>query len=167
MAESDGAAFSGLGLSEPLLRALADEGYEAPTPIQEQTIPALLAGRDVIGQAQTGTGKTAAFALPLLQGIEPGAAGPQALVIAPTRELSIQVAEAVHAYGRHLAKVEVMPVYGGQPIHLQLRRLERGVQVVVGTPGRIMDHLRRGSLSRNIRSSTLRTCLQTRVLCQA
>ncbi|MFP5285573.1 MAG: DEAD/DEAH box helicase [Thermoanaerobaculia bacterium] len=146
--ERDGGAgsFGDLGLSEPLLKALAEVGYEAPTPIQEKTIPPMLAGRDLIGQAQTGTGKTAAFALPILEKIDPGLPEVQALVLAPTRELAIQVAEAVHTYSKHLGRVGVLPVYGGQPIQLQLKRLERGVQVVVGTPGRIMDHMRRGTL---------------------
>jgi len=139
-------SFADLGLSEPLLKAIADVGYEAPTPIQTKTIPPLLAGRDLIGQAQTGTGKTAAFAMPILQAIDPAVATTQALVLAPTRELAIQVSEAVHSYSKHLGRVGVLPVYGGQPIQLQLKRLERGVHVVVGTPGRVMDHLRRGTL---------------------
>ncbi|RPH54217.1 DEAD/DEAH box helicase, partial [bacterium] len=142
----DAQSFADLGLSEPLLKALTDVGYEAPTPIQAKTIPPLLAGRDLLGQAQTGTGKTAAFALPILEKIDPGLAEVQALVLAPTRELAIQVAEAVHTYSKHLRRVGVLPVYGGQPIQLQLKRLDRGVHVVVGTPGRIMDHLRRGTL---------------------
>jgi ATP-dependent RNA helicase DeaD len=139
-------SFAGLGISEPILRAVAEVGYEAPTPIQERTIPAMLAGRDLIGQAQTGTGKTAAFAIPILERIDPSLAEVQALVLAPTRELAIQVAEAIHTYSRHAGRVGVLPVYGGQPIQLQLKRLQRGVHVVVGTPGRVMDHLRRGSL---------------------
>jgi ATP-dependent RNA helicase DeaD len=140
------ASFASLGLSEPLLKAVADVGYEAPTPIQAKTIPAMLAGRDLIGQAQTGTGKTAAFAIPILEKIDPSIPEVQALVLAPTRELAIQVAEAVHTYSKHLGRIGVIPVYGGQPIQLQLKRLQRGVHVVVGTPGRIMDHLRRGTL---------------------
>jgi ATP-dependent RNA helicase DeaD len=143
--EKDG-TFAELGLTEPLLRGLTDLGYEAPTPIQEKTIPVLLAGRDLIGQAQTGTGKTAAFALPILQGLDLARAETQALVLAPTRELAIQVAEAFHAYAKHLGRVVVLPVYGGQPIDRQQQRLVRGVHVVVGTPGRILDHLRRGTL---------------------
>jgi ATP-dependent RNA helicase DeaD len=139
-------SFDQLGLSPPLLRALGDVGYEVPTPIQARTIPLLLAGRDLIGQAQTGTGKTAAFALPLLQALEPDLGRVQALVLTPTRELALQVAEAVHTYARHLKRVGVLPVYGGQPFHTQLKRLQQGVQVVIGTPGRVMDHLRRGSL---------------------
>jgi ATP-dependent RNA helicase DeaD len=138
--------FADLGLAEPLLRVLAEVGYEAPTPIQAKTIPVLLAGKDLIGQAQTGTGKTAAFALPILQKLDVGRAEPQALVLAPTRELAIQVAEAFHTYSKHLGRVSVLPVYGGQPIDRQQQRLVRGVHVVVGTPGRILDHLRRGTL---------------------
>ncbi|HEV2855557.1 MAG TPA: DEAD/DEAH box helicase [Thermoanaerobaculia bacterium] len=145
--EEDGAVtFASLGLSEPILKALGEVGYEAPTPIQERTIPTMLAGQDLIGQAQTGTGKTAAFALPILEKIDLAVPEVQALVLAPTRELAIQVAEAIHTYSKYVGRVGVLPVYGGQPIQLQLKRLDRGVHVVVGTPGRIMDHLRRGSL---------------------
>ncbi|MHB8766440.1 MAG: DEAD/DEAH box helicase [Deferrisomatales bacterium] len=144
--EAPNPSFADLGLSPPILQALTGLGYEVPTPIQARTIPALTAGRDLIGRAQTGTGKTAAFALPLLQNLELARHEVQALVLAPTRELSIQVAEAIHAYSRHLGRVEVLPVYGGQPITMQLKRLSRGVHVVVGTPGRVMDHLRRGTL---------------------
>ncbi len=144
--EEVGVTFESLGLSESLLKAITEIGYEAPTPIQEKTIPPMLAGRDLIGQAQTGTGKTAAFAIPILEKIDPAVAEVQALVLAPTRELAIQVAEAIHAYSKYRGRVGVLPVYGGQPIQLQLKRLDRGVHVVVGTPGRIMDHLRRGSL---------------------
>jgi ATP-dependent RNA helicase DeaD len=142
----DAGTFAGLGLSEAVLKALSEVGYEAPTPIQEKTIPTMLAGRDLIGQAQTGTGKTAAFAIPILETIDPSLSEVQALVLAPTRELAIQVAEAIHTYSKYVGRVGVLPVYGGQPIQLQLKRLERGVHVVVGTPGRIMDHLRRGTL---------------------
>src|SRR5688572_11183464 len=146
-AEAISDSFEQFGLSEPLLKAIADVGYETPSPIQQKTIPLLLEGRDVVGQAQTGTGKTAAFALPILEKLGPARAGVQALVLTPTRELAIQVAEAFHTYARHLGGVRVLPVYGGQPIHQQLRRLEGGVQVVVGTPGRVMDHLRRETLN--------------------
>ena len=139
-------SFAALGLSQPLIQALLDVGYESPTPIQEQTIPLLLAGGDVIGQAQTGTGKTAAFALPILQKLDLTASGPQALVLTPTRELAIQVAEAVHSYAKHLGRARAVPIYGGDSIQKQIGRLRSGVQVVVGTPGRIMDHLRRGTL---------------------
>ena len=139
-------SFQALGLSEPLLQSIAEVGYEAPTPIQSAAIPPLLAGRDLIGQAQTGTGKTAAFGLPLLQAIDPAQRSIQALVLTPTRELAIQVAEALHTYGKNLQGLVVLPVYGGHSLEDQQRRLQRGVHVVVGTPGRIMDHLRRGTL---------------------
>jgi len=139
-------SFQQLGISDPLLRALTDVGYEVPTPVQAATIPPLLAGRDLIGQAQTGTGKTAAFALPLLAAVDPELQRVQGLVLVPTRELALQVAEAIHTYAKHLGRVSVLPVYGGQPFPNQLRGLQRGAQVVVGTPGRVMDHLRRGSL---------------------
>ncbi len=139
-------AFADMGLSAPLLEALREVGYEAPTQIQAECIPALLAGHDLLGQAQTGTGKTAAFALPLLSRLDPKRRGLQVLVLAPTRELAIQVAEAFQRYARHLKDFHVLPIYGGQSYDIQLRRLKRGVQVVVGTPGRVMDHMRRGTL---------------------
>ena len=136
--------FADLGLPPALLATVTDVGYEAPTPIQARTIPALLAGRDVIGQAQTGTGKTAAFALPILQQLDLARAEVQGLVLTPTRELAIQiqVAEAIHTYGKALGAVRVLPVYGGQGMHEQVKHLHAGVHVVVGTPGRVMDHLR-------------------------
>ncbi len=142
----DAPRFTELGLPDTLLRALAEVGYETPSPIQAATIPPLLAGRDVLGQAQTGTGKTAAFALPILARIDAAAAKPQALVLAPTRELAIQVAEAFQKYAHHLPDFHVLPIYGGQSYQPQLSALKRGVQVVVGTPGRVIDHLDRGSL---------------------
>ena len=138
--------FSDLGLPETLLRALAEVGYETPSPIQAATIPPLLAGRDVLGQAQTGTGKTAAFALPALARLDAVAGKPQALVLAPTRELAIQVAEAFQKYAHHIPGFHVLPIYGGQGYGPQLQALRRGVHVVVGTPGRVIDHLGRGSL---------------------
>ncbi len=138
--------FAALGLPGPLLAALAEVGYESPSPIQAQAIPPLLDGRDLIGQAQTGTGKTAAFALPLLARIDASASHPQLLVLAPTRELALQVAEAMQTYARFLPGFHVLPIYGGQGMGTQLSRLRRGVQVVVGTPGRVMDHMRRGTL---------------------
>jgi ATP-dependent RNA helicase DeaD len=138
--------FADLGLREVLLATLSALGYEAPTPIQQRTIPVLLAGRDMIGQAQTGTGKTAAFALPLLQKIDPELRQTQGLVLTPTRELAVQVAEAVHSYAHGMPGITVLPVYGGAPIVPQLKRLERGVQIVVGTPGRLLDVLDRKSL---------------------
>ncbi len=138
--------FAALGLEAPLLAALETLGYEEPTPIQREAIPPLLTGRDLLGQAATGTGKTAAFALPMLQLIGHAAKGrPSALVLVPTRELAIQVGEAVQRYGKEL-RVSVLPVYGGQAIGPQLHALKRGVDVVVATPGRALDHLRRGTL---------------------
>lgn len=136
--------FAELGLSDALVSTLSGLGYDEPTPIQAQAIPLLLAGRDVIAQAQTGTGKTAAFALPMIERVT-DALVVQALVLAPTRELAVQVAEAIHRYGRHRS-LRVLPIYGGQPIERQLRGLAQGTQVVVGTPGRVLDHLKRGSL---------------------
>ncbi len=141
--------FNALQLAAPLMQALQDVGYENPTPIQAQTIPLILAGRDVLGQAQTGTGKTAAFALPILSNIDLSQTDPQALVLAPTRELAIQVAEAFQRYAEHLKGFHVVPIYGGQDYGIQLRMLRRGVHVVVGTPGRVMDHIRRGTLNFN------------------
>ena len=138
--------FAALGLRDSLLATISTLGYEAPTPIQERTIPILLGGQDVIGQAQTGTGKTAAFALPILEKIDPNARGTQALVLTPTRELAMQVADALHSYAHGMPELRVLPVYGGAPIVHQLKRLERGVHIVVGTPGRIIDHLERKSL---------------------
>ncbi len=139
------ALFSELGLSKPTLKAITELGYEEPTPIQLQTIRLVLEGHDVIAQAQTGTGKTAAFALPIIDLLDPSVRAPQALVLTPTRELAIQVAEAFQSYSKY-QRVSILPVYGGQPIERQLRALERGVQVVVGTPGRIIDHLKRRTL---------------------
>src|SRR5574338_886713 len=138
--------FSDLALPEPLLQALAEVGYETPSPIQAACIPLLLEGRDILGQAQTGTGKTAAFALPLLARLDPAIKEPQILVLAPTRELAIQVAEAFQKYAHHVPDFHVLPIYGGQSMVVQLRQLKRGPQVIVGTPGRIMDHIERGSL---------------------
>ncbi|HZU75566.1 MAG TPA: DEAD/DEAH box helicase, partial [Dehalococcoidia bacterium] len=141
-----GDSFAELGLVLELLGAIEQLGYEEPTPVQRRTIPLLLAGRDVMVQAQTGSGKTAAFALPAVQLLQPDLPTVQALVVAPTRELAVQVAEATHRLGRGRG-VAVCPVYGGQPIERQLRALRAGAQVVVGTPGRLLDHLRRGSLA--------------------
>lgn len=139
--------FGDLGLSAPILEALNDVGYETPSPIQAGTIPALLEGRDLLGQAQTGTGKTAAFALPLLQRLDPSKTHPQLLILAPTRELALQVATACEKYSRHLTGIRTLSIYGGQGYDEQLRGLRRGAQVVIGTPGRIMDHIRRGTLA--------------------
>ena len=140
------AGFEALDLPEPLLRVVRELGYETPSPIQTQTIPQLLAGRDLIGQAQTGTGKTAAFALPVLARLDLTEKRPQALVLTPTRELAMQVAEAFRRYATHLPGFRVVAIYGGQSYHPQLTALSRGVHVIVGTPGRILDHLSRKSL---------------------
>jgi len=146
MSSNEQLSFSELGLAPAILRVIDEVGYETPTPIQAQSIPPLLAGRDLLGQAQTGTGKTAAFALPLLSRLKPELKYPQLLVLTPTRELALQVAEAVQTYARYLPGFQVLPVYGGQNMVQQLRQLQRGVQAVVGTPGRIKDHLNRGTL---------------------
>jgi len=138
--------FADLDLPAPLLSALADVGYETPSPIQAACIPQLLAGHDILGEAQTGTGKTAAFALPMLARIDLADTRPQVLVLAPTRELAIQVAEAFAKYAHHLKNFHVLPIYGGQSMVVQLRQLSRGAQIIVGTPGRVMDHLERESL---------------------
>lgn len=140
-------SFAQLAIAEPLQRVIQELGYEAPTPIQAQSIPCLLAGHDLLGQAQTGTGKTAAFALPVLQRLDLSQKRPQALVLVPTRELAIQVAEAFQGYARHMEGFHVLPIYGGQSMDIQLRQLRRGVHVIVATPGRVMDHMRRESLS--------------------
>jgi len=139
--------FRDLALSEPVLRALTDVGYESPSPIQAATIPVLLSGADMLGQAQTGTGKTAAFALPALTRIDLSKHEPQVLVLVPTRELALQVAEAFLKYAAHLKGFHVLPIYGGQSYQPQLNALRRGVHVVVGTPGRVIDHLNRGTLN--------------------
>jgi ATP-dependent RNA helicase DeaD len=139
-------SFQQLGLKESLLKVLDEVGYETPSPIQAQTIPLLLEGKDVVGQAQTGTGKTAAFALPILSRLDLQQKDPQVLVLAPTRELAIQVAEAFQTYAHHMKGFHVLPIYGGQDYGVQIRALQRGVHVAVGTPGRVMDHIRRGTL---------------------
>jgi ATP-dependent RNA helicase DeaD len=146
---SDTILFSDLALSAPVLKAIQNVGYEVPSPIQAAAIPVLLAGGDILGMAQTGTGKTAAFALPLLSKLDLSKSEPQILVLAPTRELAIQVAEAFQKYAAEMPGFHVLPIYGGQDMTSQLRQLKRGVHVVVGTPGRVMDHLRRGSLNLN------------------
>ncbi|MBL4817046.1 DEAD/DEAH box helicase [Shewanella sp.] len=138
--------FRELGLAEPLLRSLDELGYEKPTPIQAASIIPLLEGKDILGQAQTGTGKTGAFALPLLSNIDPAINAPQILVLAPTRELAVQVAEAFATYAKFVKGLHVLPIYGGQSMQQQLNALRRGPQVIVGTPGRVMDHMRRGTL---------------------
>ena len=138
--------FADLDIAFPVLRALEDVGYESPSPIQAETIPPLMAGRDVVGLAQTGTGKTAAFAIPVLSRIGTDGKAPKALVLAPTRELALQVSEAFGKYAAHLPDVRVLPIYGGQSYSVQLSGLRRGAQIVVGTPGRIIDHLDKGTL---------------------
>lgn len=144
--ESNIKTFDQFELNENLLKAVKGLGYETPSAIQEKTIPIILDGRDIIGQAQTGTGKTAAFALPMLEKIDPKNKRVQALILTPTRELAIQVAEAIHSYAKYLGRVRILPVYGGQSIGQQIRHLRRGAQIVVGTPGRVMDHLRRETM---------------------
>jgi len=139
-------SFASFNFDPDILRAVTELGFEEATPVQEQVIPLMLAGKDVIAQAQTGTGKTAAFGLPILQRLDTSANYPQALILAPTRELAVQVAEALHRMGKHKG-VSSLAVYGGQPIERQLRALRQGVQIVIGTPGRIMDHIRRGTLA--------------------
>ncbi|EMW0511300.1 MULTISPECIES: DEAD/DEAH family ATP-dependent RNA helicase [Enterobacter] len=138
--------FADLGLKAPILESLNDLGYEKPSPIQAECIPHLLAGRDVLGMAQTGSGKTAAFSLPLLNNIDPDLRAPQILVLAPTRELAVQVAEAMTEFSKHMRGVNVVALYGGQRYDVQLRALRQGPQIVVGTPGRLLDHLKRGTL---------------------
>ncbi|KYD55584.1 DEAD/DEAH box helicase, partial [Salmonella enterica subsp. enterica serovar Typhimurium] len=138
--------FADLGLKAPILEALTDLGYEKPSPIQAECIPHLLGGRDVLGMAQTGSGKTAAFSLPLLNNLDPELKAPQILVLAPTRELAVQVAEAMTDFSKHMRGVNVVALYGGQRYDVQLRVLRQGPQIVVGTPGRLLDHLKRGTL---------------------
>ncbi len=138
--------FDELGLSREILKAIEDMGFEEPTPIQALAIPHLMAGSDIIGQAQTGTGKTSAFGIPVLERIDPRSKGIQAIILCPTRELAIQVAEELGTLAAHKRGVLVLPVYGGQPIERQFRGLERGAQIVVGTPGRVMDHMKRGTI---------------------
>ncbi|MGV0037620.1 DEAD/DEAH box helicase [Mycobacterium colombiense] len=144
--EAASTTFADLQINPSVLRAIADVGYESPTGIQAATIPALMAGSDVVGLAQTGTGKTAAFAIPILSKIDVTSTATQALVLAPTRELALQVAEAFSRYGAHLPKINVLPIYGGSSYSVQLAGLRRGAHVVVGTPGRVIDHLERGTL---------------------
>ena len=138
--------FDGFGFSEALLKTLADKGYSDPSPIQKAAFPELMLGRDLVGQAQTGTGKTAAFALPLLERLESGRKTPQVLVLAPTRELAMQVADSFKAYAAGHPHLKVLAVYGGTDFRSQISTLRRGVDVVVGTPGRVMDHMRQGTL---------------------
>ena len=146
---TDTPTFDQLGLPETVLKAVQEQGYEQPSPIQAQSIPPLLEGRDILGQAQTGTGKTAAFSLPLLTRVDANNRSPQLLVLAPTRELAIQVAEACQQYAKFVKGLNILPIYGGQSYTIQLKQLKRGAQIIVGTPGRVMDHMRRGSLILN------------------
>jgi len=146
--QNDSPSFADLGLAAPILKAVQEAGYETPSPIQAQSIQPLLDGSDLLGQAQTGTGKTAAFSLPLLSRLDTGtkSKAPQMLVLAPTRELAIQVAEAMQTYARHIKNFHILPIYGGQSMGIQLRQLKRNPQVIVGTPGRVLDHINRGTL---------------------
>ncbi len=146
MTQQSTPSFADLNLPVSVLKAISRQGYETPSPIQAECIPVLLDGQDIIGQAQTGTGKTAAFALPLLSRVDVSLMSPQILVLAPTRELAIQVAEAFQAYASEIKGFHVLPIYGGQSYDIQLRQLKRGVHVVVGTPGRVMDHINRKTL---------------------
>ena len=145
-ANDNSQGFATLGLPDDVQQAVAKVGFTQPSPIQEQTIPILMEGRDVVGLAQTGTGKTAAFALPVLSQVDPEVRHPQALVLAPTRELALQVADSFQSFADHLGRIEVLPIYGGQAYGIQLSGLRRGAQIIVGTPGRVIDHLEKGSL---------------------
>ena len=147
-----------LGLPEPLLRAVLDLGFTRPTPIQAAAIPALLSGRDITGVAQTGTGKTAAFGLPMLAAVDPELGQVQGLVLTPTRELAMQVAEAIESFAKHIPNLRVVAVYGGAPFLPQQRALARGAQIVVGTPGRVIDHLERHTLQIGRASCRERVC---------
>lgn len=139
--------FNEINISDPLKRAIRDLGFEEATPIQSLAIPKILEGIDVIGQAQTGTGKTAAFSIPILEKILPKDRSPQALILCPTRELAIQVADELRKLSKYLKKIKILPVYGGQPIGRQIKALKKGIHVVIGTPGRVMDHMQRGTLN--------------------
>ena len=144
--EDDSLAFTDLPLAPEVQEAIEAIGYEPPSPIQEQAIPALLAGRDLLGIADTGTGKTAAFALPILTNLDPDGGGPQAVCLTPTRELSIHVAEAFESFGNRIRRFQALPIYGGSDYGKQIRGLKSGAPIVVGTPGRIMDHINKGTL---------------------
>ncbi|MDT8358479.1 MAG: DEAD/DEAH box helicase, partial [Methanomicrobiaceae archaeon] len=143
----DRSPFSLFNLSPPLLRAIADMGFEEPTPIQSLAMPVIMSGKDVTGQAQTGTGKTAAFGIPALEAVDPALATTQIIILSPTRELAIQTAEELALLAAYKKKITILPVYGGQPIERQIKVLKKGAHVVVGTPGRVRDHLSRGTLS--------------------
>ena len=139
--------FSNFDISQGILKAIHDMGFEEPTPIQVSAIPAILSGRDVTGQAQTGTGKTAAFGIPTIERIDARSRATQAIVLSPTRELAIQTAEEFSRLASHHRSITTLPIYGGQPIERQFKALRRGAQIVVGTPGRVLDHIKRGTLS--------------------
>ena len=147
--EQQGLKYQDANIMQEILRATKEMGFEVMTPIQEQAIPILLEGKDIIGQAQTGTGKTAAFAIPMIQRIDPEVRRPQGIILCPTRELAIQAAEEIRKLTRYLHGVKVLPIYGGQDISRQIRALSQGVQIIVGTPGRVMDHLRRHTIKTN------------------
>ena len=147
---SETISFRELNIAEPLLKALDEIGYETPSPIQAQAVPPLLEGKDLLGHAPTGTGKTAAFALPLLSRLDMKSKSVQIMTLTPTRELAIQVAEAFQRYASHIKGFHVLPIYGGQEYSGQIRQLRRGVQVVVGTPGRVMDHMRKVTLKLDV-----------------
>jgi ATP-dependent RNA helicase DeaD len=138
--------FKDLNISSEIQRAVEDMGFEEATPIQSLAIPHILEGKDVTGQAQTGTGKTAAFGIPILEMVDPSERELQAVILCPTRELAIQVAEELKKLSTYLKRVNVLPIYGGQPIERQIKALRKGVQIIIGTPGRVMDHMRRGTL---------------------
>ena len=135
--------FTELDIKPEILKAVANMGFEAMSPIQAKAIPVELSGKDVIGQAQTGTGKTAAFGIPILQKVDPKLKKPQAIVLCPTRELAIQVADEIRKLAKYMSSVKILPIYGGQEISKQIRSLKAGVQIIIGTPGRMMDHMRR------------------------
>ena len=138
--------FEDLPISDEIKRSIAEIGFEEPSPIQAQSIPVILSGKDVIGQAQTGTGKTAAFSIPILEKVDPNNQNIQALILAPTRELAIQVSKEIRKLGKFKSGIKTLPVYGGQPIDRQIKALKSGVQVVIGTPGRVIDHINRKTL---------------------
>ncbi|MDU2199411.1 MAG: DEAD/DEAH box helicase, partial [Peptostreptococcaceae bacterium] len=138
--------FEDLPISDDIKRAIADMGFEEPSPIQSQSIPVILSGKDVIGQAQTGTGKTAAFSIPVLETVNPEDKSLQAVVLCPTRELAIQVSKEIKKLSKYMHGIKSLPVYGGQPIDRQIKSLKGGVQIVIGTPGRVIDHINRKTL---------------------
>ena len=147
--------FTELDIKPEILKAVANMGFEAMSPIQAKAIPVELSGKDVIGQAQTGTGKTAAFGIPILQKVDPKLKKPQAIVLCPTRELAIQVADEIRKLAKYMSSVKILPIYGGQEISKQIRSLKAGVQIIIGTPGRMMDHMRR----KTVKFDNIHTCL--------